>query len=468
MRLLLLVLLLGASLGNDVLAESPAWQDVLPAIKTATAVAGTWTLQEKSLKVTAANGARLALPVVPSSEYDFRVSFTRHTGSHSIALIFLHGGKQATFEIDAWSQHLAGIQNIDGKDLKDNPTRKKNQTLENGRRYTMTIEVRTNQVRCLLDDTELVIHQTDGSDLSMSAFWRMPQATHLGIGAWNSETTFHSVEVRSRSDKPLQLLTSITNSGKKTSTTRVTPTHSMPTPASVKSAVTSKKNKNSKHVLIVLANQDFFYREYADPRAELERAGIRVSVAAGTKAACRPHANSGQGGRSGIVQPDLTLAQVDVKNYDAILFSGGWGSSSYQFAFTGRYNNRSYNGNPAIKKEANRVINEFLAADKYTCALCNAVSVLAWARVNGKSPLTGKRVFAPTRAAASGIYNGRQAQPSCRWHPEVNGARLSPAGSIGHPNTAADDVIVDGIIITGEDDISAREMGRRIAQVLLK
>lgn len=43
---------------------------------------------------------------------------------------------------------------------------------------------------------------------------------------------------------------------------------------------------------------------------------------------------------------------------------------------------------------------------------------------------------------------------------------MSPAGSIGRPGTAEDDVAIDGLIITGEDDISAREMGRRIVQVL--
>jgi putative intracellular protease/amidase len=114
----------------------------------------------------------------------------------------------------------------------------------------------------------------------------------------------------------------------------------------------------------------------------------------------------------------------------------------------------------------NRLVGEFLAQDKYTCAFCNAVSVLAWAQVDGRSPLMGKRVCAPTRQAASGIYNNVRAQPSCRWHPEQNGARLSPAGSVGNPATAADDVLVDGRIVTGEDDVSAREMGRRIVQLL--
>ncbi len=449
-------------------AQSPPWQDLLPTIETEKAVAGQWSIKEKSLTVKASDGARLMLPVAPQGEYDFRVTFTRHTGRDSIAMIFVHGGKQATFEIDAWNQHLAGVQNVRGQDLRSNATRQENRSLKNGRRHTMTVEVRKDSVRCLLDKEELVRHQTDGSDLSMTNFWRLPRANCLGIGVWNSQVTFHSVEVRSVDQSPLKMLAKATSSSNQPTTAPKVSSKAKRNSAADDSSAKMKPKKGRKRVLIVIANQDFFYREYAEPRAELERAGIHVTVAAGTKAACRPHANSGQGNRSGIVQPDITLSQVEVGDYDAVLFSGGWGASCYQYAFPGRYNNRVYNGNPSIKKEANRIVNEFLAADKYTCALCNAVSVLAWARVNGKSPLAGKRVCAPTRAAAAGIYNGRQAQPSCRWHPEVNGARMSPPGSIGRSNTAADDVLVDGKIITGEDDISAREMGRRIVQVLLQ
>ena len=191
-----------------------------------------------------------------------------------------------------------------------------------------------------------------------------------------------------------------------------------------------------------------------------------MTVAAGRKSTCDPHGGSGQGSAAGTVIPDLALADVRAEDYDAVLFSGGWGASMYQFAFNGRYQEASYNGDAAVKAAANRVINDFIAKDKFVCALCNGVSVLAWARVNGKSPLAGKRVCAPTREAPAGIYNGRPGQPSCRWHPEVNGAILSPAGAIGNPGTAEDDVLVDGKIITGEDDPSAREMGRRIVAVL--
>ena len=445
-------------------AEDPAWQNLLPTIDISNPVTGEWEREGNLLKLKPAQAARIQLPIAPTGEYDFRVSFTRHTGRDSIAMMFVHGGKMATFEVDAWGEHLAGVQSIGGQDCRQNNTRVNNQSLENGRRYTMTVQVRRDRVHCLLDEKQLCTYRGTGADLSVVPLWQLPKAKQLGIGAWNSETTFHAIEVRSLSGTPFKTGPAIA----------MRPEPGSPTsPRNPATPVNPPPNRNQtprngavKHALIVIANQDFFYREYADPREELEKAGIRVTVAAGTKSPCRPHPNSGQGNRSGIVQPDIALKDVNVKDYDAVLFSGGWGSSSYQYAFPGRYNTPSYNGNRAIKTQANRIVNEFLAADKYTCALCNAVSVLAWARVDGKSPLAGKRVCAPTRQAAAGIYNGRQAQPSCRWHPEANGAIMIPAGSLGRPGTAIDDISVDGKIITGEDDISAREMGRRMVEVL--
>ncbi len=450
-RLYLICLSLLLLWARGVSAAEAEWQSLLPRLDPARdVVAGSWQRNGNELVVAAATGARLALPTAPAGEYDFRVSFTRRTGVHSVAMIFVHGGRQATFEVDAWGRQLSGLQNIGGRDLRQNGTQREGQRLENGRRYTMTIEVRRDEVRALLDDELLATYRGDGSDLSLLNSWRMSQATHLGIGAWDSETVFHAIDVRRVDGKPLA-------TPQATASTPRVP--SSPSPA-------SRPGSRGKRVLIVIANQDFFYREYAEPREELERAGVPVTVAAGRKAACRPHSGTGEGADGGMVQPDLALSEVRAADFDAILFSGGWGSSAYQFAFPGRYSNQVYNGDPAVKAEVNRIINEFLTADKYVCALCNAVSVLAWARVNGKSPLEGKRVCAPVREAAVGIYDGRQAQPSCRWHPERNGAILSPPGAIGDPRTNTDDVLVDGRIITGEDDTSAREMGRTIVRVL--
>lgn len=434
----------------DCRADEPRWESLIPGTNVAEhAVKGTWKKSGMELSVAAEEGARLTLPVTAPGEYDLRASFTRRSGVHSVGLVCVVNGHQVVFEVDAWGQHLAGFQNVGGRTIRENVTRRENYELKNGRRYTITVQVRSDSIRGLLDDKEVCRYTTDGSDLSMHEVWSLPESDQLGLVSWEGDTVFHSVEIRGLGSDPVKMAKVVKPESSADSKT------GRPAPR------TGKRN-----VLIVIANEDFFYREYAEPREELERAGIRVTVAAGRKATCRPHQGSGEGPDGGAVQPDLALKDVKADDFDSVLFSGGWGASSYQFAFPGRYDKASYNGNRSIRTEANRIINEFIQQDKYVCALCNGVSVVAWARVNGHSPLEGKRVCAPVREAASGIYNGQRAQPSCRWHPQANGAILSPSGSIGQQGTVADDVLVDGKIITGEDDPSAREMGRVIVKVL--
>ncbi|MFO0978057.1 MAG: DJ-1/PfpI family protein [Planctomycetaceae bacterium] len=473
-RILFFAALALVTIANRADSQDATWESVLSAVNPAQAsVSGQWTVDGGALRVAAAEGARLQLPVNATGEYDLRIRFSRETGQHSVGLVVVHGGKQVAFEVDAWGMNLAGFQNIAGQTIQNNATRKNNVRLENGREYVMTVEVRKDGLRGLLDGQEIASFKTSGSDLWLPDLWRFPSTQSCGLLAWDCDVTFHTIEVRSiGSSSSLVVRTAPSASspeGKSTApaekmTAKAEPGKRSETTTAGAAAVSGTK----KRVLIVIASHHFFYREYADPKSELERAGIQVTVAAGRKGRSQPHSGSGEGSDGGIVTPDIALSDVKVADYDAVLFSGGWGASMYQFAFEGRYNEAVYNGNREIKQEANRIINEFLAANKYVCALCNATSVLAWARVNGKSPLEGKLVCAPTREAPAGIYNGRPGQPSCRWHAEANGAKMSPPGAIGQPGTAIDDIAVDGLIITGEDDISARAMGRKIVEVLTK
>lgn len=424
-------------------------------------VAGQWRKASDGLMTSAAAGSRIALPVEPKGEYDFEVTFTRQTGRHSIVLMFVSGTGQAAFDVDAWGQHLAGFQNVGGKDARQNSTRAENVTLVNGRKYTVELRVRRDRVDSFLDGKLLSTYRGDGSDLSILETWRLPSKRILGIGAWDSETLFHSVEVRSVNGT-IDLASTTSPSRPRTPASTTAPKDPQPATMPRRRPV----SEGGDRVLIVIANDGFFYREYADPREELERAGFAVEVAAGRKAPCRPHDHSGQGGSDGIVHPDLAIADADPNRYRAILFSGGWGSSMYQYAFQGSYNNRAYNGDRPTKEATNRLINAFVEQDKYVCALCHGVSVLAWSRVNGRSLLAGRRATGPTRQGPAGIYNWRQAQPSSRWGSEQNGARMVAPNSVGNPGTAADDIVIDGKIMTGQDDISAREMGRQLAKQL--
>lgn len=229
-------------------------------------------------------------------------------------------------------------------------------------------------------------------------------------------------------------------------------------------------------VLMVIADQrDFFYQEYGDTKLSLEEAGLSVQVAATTTRPSTPHSGSGEPTSGGVVTPALPLSAVEASDYSAIVFVGGWGSSMYQYAVNANYYEARYNGDPATKAIVNNLINDFVDQDKYVTAICHATTVLAYARVDGVSPVAGKLVATPQGGATGnggpgGFINGQNYnyfELAQRTMMEWNGAVVSPSMSIGNPYTSADDVVVDGRIITAQDNFSARAFGRVIGERLI-
>lgn len=216
-------------------------------------------------------------------------------------------------------------------------------------------------------------------------------------------------------------------------------------------------------VLMVVANQDFHRAEYAATRASLEARGLPVVVAAGERRLAQP-----QGAGSGAaVQPDLALAQASAVRYSAIVFVGGWGASSYQYAFEGTYQHAAYRPQPAVTREVNRLIGEFSANGKPVAAICHGVTVLAWARVDGASPLNGRVVVGPAGGTPAFRYRGidyPNAEQPARWQVEMNGATMLTSASVGNPMSTTDDVWVDGQIITAENYDSVARFAEVIAQ----
>jgi putative intracellular protease/amidase len=244
-------------------------------------------------------------------------------------------------------------------------------------------------------------------------------------------------------------------------------------------------------VLMVIADQaDFYYREYADTRDSIESAGLAVRVAATSTARSVPHPNTGQpAGTDGGVWPDLALSRVNPREYSAIVFVGGWGASQYQYAYNDPNFDRTldnfywhapYNGDNDLtdgrisksKFVVNNLVNEFLASDKHVAAICHGVTVLAWARVDGASPLHGRAVAVPFIGSPATFYLGQwYADYELGQYEQVvanGGIPLSTeTGSLGDPTTAADDVVVDGRIITAENYDSAALFGAVVAKQVI-
>ncbi|MDF1745713.1 MAG: protein kinase [Gimesia sp.] len=173
------------------------WIDLIPPINLSQdVVAGEWAKRGAELSVDAEEWARLALPFSPPDEYDFELQFTRHSGTQSIAVFFVLGTGQASFEIDAWDEQLAGIQNIDNLDIRNNPTRVAQKSLRNGQTYIVLLKVRRGTVEVSLDGIPLTTFKSDGSNLSMLDTWSLPSSKSLGVGAYDSSTTFHRIRIR--------------------------------------------------------------------------------------------------------------------------------------------------------------------------------------------------------------------------------------------------------------------------------
>jgi serine/threonine protein kinase len=190
----------GSGDSNTDSSASNGWIDLIPQVNpTQHAVAGNWQRRGNELIVDAATAGRLALPFQPPAEYDMEVEYTRQTGTYSIALMFAAGSGQATFELDAWGEHLAGFQLIDGRDLRAQQPGVAEQLMINGQRYRARVEVRRDGVTAFLNDRELASYRGNGSNLQPLEMWRLPAGTRLGVGAYDSATTFHSIRVRPRS-----------------------------------------------------------------------------------------------------------------------------------------------------------------------------------------------------------------------------------------------------------------------------
>ena len=110
-------------------------------------------------------------------------------------------------------------------------------------------------------------------------------------------------------------------------------------------------------MLLIIAPTDFNDDEYLLPRAAFERAGYAVVVASQSTDVAR-----GMLGTQ--VEPDLALADVDVADYEAIVFIGGGGASVYW-----------------DDEDAHRVAQQTVQERKVLGAICIAPVILARAGV---------------------------------------------------------------------------------------
>ena len=239
---------------------------------------------------------------------------------------------------------------------------------------------------------------------------------------------------------------------------------------------------------MLVANDGFFFQEYDDPRYALELAGVEVVVATGNGGQAVPHPGSYHArysGRSVTVQPiaaTTAVATLSASEFDAMVIVGGWGATAYFDAYPGT-SGTSWVPVRAHAVHVSRLVGEFLSQYKHVLAICNGVSVLAWARVGGVSPVQGLAVRAPWGAAFPQTYAGRLYGSSwhvdsvCPWEPGPADGNCFRMGKFATDNGASMPMVYveddratawvqDGLVITAQDNFAALSAGYYLAQLL--
>jgi len=166
-----------------------------------------------------------------------------------------------------------------------------------------------------------------------------------------------------------------------------------------------------KKAVLIIASDDFRDEELFNTRAALANAGVQTVIASSKKGLRK-------GMLGGTVQVNLMIYDINVDDYDAVVFIGGTGAREY-------FNNR----------RALEIAQQAVAKNKVLGAIC----------------------IAPTILANAGVLNGRRATS---FPSEQN--RLQRAGAVytGVP------VQRDGLIVTAAGPQASVLFGQAIAQML--
>ncbi len=170
-----------------------------------------------------------------------------------------------------------------------------------------------------------------------------------------------------------------------------------------------------KTILLVVAQKDYQPLEYGVPKDVLESNGVKVITVSNQTGVANSVGNFNS------VKVDLSLADVDVSEFDGLFFVGGSGALEYLD------NEGSYN-----------LLRKWQETGKPYGAICISPRILAKAGVLKNKKATG-------------------------WNGDGElGDILSKNGAIYINNS----VVVDGNVVTADGPSSAEEFGKKILEVL--
>lgn len=167
-------------------------------------------------------------------------------------------------------------------------------------------------------------------------------------------------------------------------------------------------------VLFIIAEQNFRDEELFHTKEEIEKAGFSTEIASKSKGIKK-------GALGASANAELSLAEIKVVDYKAVVFIGGDGSSQY------------FNDSEALN-----IVKSAILEEKIVAAIC----------------------IAPIILANSGMLEGKNATV---WNGDKTFQNKLEAKGAKYINQA---VVKDGNIITANGPAAARQFGKEIAIVL--
>ena len=138
---------------------------------------GEWKMNGKTL-VSVAGGRppRLQIPYEPGEEYDLEVSCKRVEGNNSFNVGLVAGGRQFLAAFDGWPAqgYMSGLDFVDGKDVRNNPTTLKGRLLDNDKNYILGYSVRNGKIDMSLNGKVMITYKGEFNRLSLGTSYRSP------------------------------------------------------------------------------------------------------------------------------------------------------------------------------------------------------------------------------------------------------------------------------------------------------
>jgi len=165
-------------------------------------VAGKWSRKDGALESDTTTDARVAFVYQPPEEYDYRVSFSRESGTDCIALIVVVGGQQTCWMMGATRDTMCRFETAKDAAGRVGPSTRGAHCLVAHGRYECVIQVRKTSLTLVVNGQTIGVDKANPGqrDLwakyTMPPTWKLPDTKALGLGTYRSSFKIYTAEVK--------------------------------------------------------------------------------------------------------------------------------------------------------------------------------------------------------------------------------------------------------------------------------